>query len=479
MVSTVKKIWVNEKVKDVLRDGKKHSPSELIELLYNVHGVTVGAVMMNHSIVDIRNAMWEEGTTFGHLRSYLEALRTNNDGTDTCLVVEEGVFKRAFVALGMCVRAFELSTRVVGLDACHVKAKYGGVLLVMTVLDGDGSVFPAALAIAESENVNTWTWFLSQVQRAFSLLNGDGLVVLSDREKGIDIALRTLLPDAAHSFCVYHIQKNVKTAFHTTLDGLLFKAAKASSPDGFDEAISEMKALHNRAANYVLNIPKEKWARAFFPCRRFGHVTSNISESMNYWLEDARHFLPVGLFSVYVRKVNLLFEKRHQEYSSQPMNSLPKNVHEKLTKSVQQASTLRVKRNTRALFEVQRLNHPLCFRVVDIEAMKCSCRFFDEHGIPCRHICAAVLSQRRRPQDLIIHERLLPTLVAMYDGFTVPVDSTLLQDDGLKAPTGTKKRGRPKEKRIRSSAETVKKKVVCGRCGKRGHNSRTCRAEVN
>ena len=104
----------------------------------------------------------------------------------------------------------------------------------------------------------------------------------------------------------------------------------------------------------------------------------------------------------------------------------------------------------------------MCFRVVDTEAMKCSCRFFDGHGIPCRHICAAVLSQRRRPQDLIIHERLLPTLVAMYDGFTVPVDSTLLQDDGLKAPTGTKKRGRPKEKRIRSSAETVLKTVVCG-----------------
>ena len=180
MVSTVKKIWVNERVKDVLRDGKRHTPSELIDLLYNVHGVSVGAVMMNHSIVDIKNFMWQEGTSFGHVRSNLDALRTNNDGTDTCLVVEDGVFKRAFVALGMCFRAFAISTRVVGLDACHIKAKYGGVLLVMTVLDGDGSVFPAALAIAESENVHTWTWFLGQVQRAFTLLNGDGLVVLSD-----------------------------------------------------------------------------------------------------------------------------------------------------------------------------------------------------------------------------------------------------------------------------------------------------------
>ena len=147
-VSTIKKTWVNEKVKDILRDGKKHSPSEIIDILYNVHGVRVGAVVMSHALTDIKNVMWQEGTSFGHVRSYLDALRTNNDGTDTSLVVEEGVFKRAFVALGMCVRAFAVSTRVVGLDACHDKAKYGGVLLVMTVLDGDGSVFPAALAIA-------------------------------------------------------------------------------------------------------------------------------------------------------------------------------------------------------------------------------------------------------------------------------------------------------------------------------------------
>ena len=139
-------------------------------------------------------------------------------------------------------------------------------------------------------------------------------------------------------------------------------------------------------------------------------------------------FSPRRTFSVYVRKINVLFEKRHREYASQPLNSLPKNVQKKLTKSIQQASTLHVKRNTRSLFEVLRLNHPMCFRVVDTDAMKCSCRFFEEHGIPCRHLCAAVLFQKRHPQELVVHERLLPALIATYDGFTVPVDSTLLRD---------------------------------------------------
>ena len=57
----------------------------------------------------------------------------------------------------------------------------------------------------------------------------------------------------------------MKTAFHTTLNGLLFKAAKASSPDGFYEAVEEMKALHTPAANYVLNhgVPNQKYDSHF------------------------------------------------------------------------------------------------------------------------------------------------------------------------------------------------------------------------
>ena len=99
----------------------------------------------------------------------------------------------------------------------------------MTALDGNGNVFPMALAIVESENVETWRWFLEIVKKTFVMANGDGLTVLSDLEKGIDKALKELLPGAAHSYCVYHIGKNVKCRFHTTLDGLLFEAAKAAN----------------------------------------------------------------------------------------------------------------------------------------------------------------------------------------------------------------------------------------------------------
>ena len=77
----------------------------------------------------------------------------------------------------MCVRAFYHTPKIVGLNACHIKARYGGVLLVMTVLDGNGSIFPAALGVAESEKTATWTWFLRLVNDAFNIPDGGNEVV--------------------------------------------------------------------------------------------------------------------------------------------------------------------------------------------------------------------------------------------------------------------------------------------------------------
>ena len=71
-----------------------------------------------------------------------------------------GAFLHAFLCPSMCVTAFHNSAMVIGLDACHIKARYCGVVLLVTVLDVNGSVFPAALGIAESENEITWKWFL-------------------------------------------------------------------------------------------------------------------------------------------------------------------------------------------------------------------------------------------------------------------------------------------------------------------------------
>jgi hypothetical protein len=37
------------------------------------------------------------------------------------------------------------------------------------------------------------------------------LVIMSDREKGLDIAVEEMLPTATHSYCAQHIAANIQT----------------------------------------------------------------------------------------------------------------------------------------------------------------------------------------------------------------------------------------------------------------------------
>ena len=85
--------------------------------------------------------------------------------------------------------------------------------------------------------------------------------------------------------------------------------------------------------------------------------------------------------------------------------------------------------------------------------MECSCGFFTEHGVPCRHLCAAALYIKLHVPMLVIPELRIEALRATYYGTTMLVDLNELTDDGLAPPIGTKRRGRPNEKRIQSSAE--------------------------
>ena len=243
------------------------------------------------------------------------------------------------------------------------------------------------------------------------------------------------------------------------------------------KAIDELKQLNRAAGDYVARIDPTKWARAYFPMRRFGHVTSNISESMNRWLEEARFMDPVNMFSEYILKINRLFEERRSEWAALGPNKLPKDVEELLQTSIKQGGKLHVDQHTKNVFAVKRQTAPGIFRVVDLEEKTCTCGFFREYGVPCRHFCAAVVTAKGFPQHFVVPERRLESLRATYVGFITPVDTSFLEDDHMKAPEVPKKRGRPRVKRIPSALERGPKErrtYVCGICHQTGHNSRTC-----
>lgn len=49
---------------------------------------------------------------------------------------------------------------VIGLDACHLKGKFGGHLMHAVGRDANNQMYPLAIACVESECKDSWSWFL-------------------------------------------------------------------------------------------------------------------------------------------------------------------------------------------------------------------------------------------------------------------------------------------------------------------------------
>ena len=99
--------------------------------------------------------------------------------------------------------------------------------------------------------------------------NGNGVVVLSDMEKGIDNAVASLLPQASHGLCLFHIEKNFVKRFHTDFNGILWKAAPTTTLNGFNSHVEVHRGVSPKAAEHSSRGAVRN-GRAVFNGRRFG-----------------------------------------------------------------------------------------------------------------------------------------------------------------------------------------------------------------
>ncbi|XP_021747291.1 uncharacterized protein LOC110712855 [Chenopodium quinoa] len=78
---------------------------------------------------------------------------------------------------------------LVGVDGCHLKGNYGGILLSVVSLDPNNEIFPIAIAVVDSENKTSWTWFFHHLKNILTNDGRDEWTIISDRQKGIDPSL--------------------------------------------------------------------------------------------------------------------------------------------------------------------------------------------------------------------------------------------------------------------------------------------------
>jgi hypothetical protein len=84
-------------------------------------------------------------------------------------------------------------------------------LLIASGFDANNETLPLAWALVPIESGAWWKWFLKQLKKAFDDIPDDGncVIFMSDREKGLLDALAVVFPEAIPVYCCQHIADNV------------------------------------------------------------------------------------------------------------------------------------------------------------------------------------------------------------------------------------------------------------------------------
>ena len=144
------------------------------------------------------------------------------------------------------------------------------------------------------------------------LHRSNALTMLSDRQKGLLEGVQHVFPASAHGYCLKHLEDNLRKRYkHPELKNYLWKAARATTKSEFNEAILEMRQIDKAAVKWLFeHADPTHWAEIYFPGKRYGHLTSNIAESLNAWLLRARELPILAMFESIRQQLMDWFTKR-------------------------------------------------------------------------------------------------------------------------------------------------------------------------
>ncbi|KAK9184652.1 hypothetical protein WN943_025003 [Citrus x changshan-huyou] len=156
--------------------------------------------------------------SYARLHDYGNIILTKNKGATVKIQQElqgtQAIFKRIFVSYDALRNGFmQGCRRFIGVDGCHLKTSFGGVLLSAVSLDANNGIFPLAFCICEVECKDSWLWFLGLLKEHMNIQNEMALTIMSDRQKGLIQAIQVVFPRSTMRHCARHIYANFRKVY--------------------------------------------------------------------------------------------------------------------------------------------------------------------------------------------------------------------------------------------------------------------------
>jgi MULE transposase domain len=200
-----------------------------------------------------------EEKSFQYIAPYFDKIESTMPGSLAIMERDsEDRLLRTFVMLKPIMDSFKYGLPLLTVDACHLRNKFKGCLMAITMVDSLKQTQLLAWGTCQVENGDNWDWFLrifkdnmDQKDIGYAPIEDeDGeqservITIFSDREKGIAKALNKHFPTSYHVFCYFHIEKNVKTmngSLKEETRRLMVDACKALKQSTFDRIMSKIR----------------------------------------------------------------------------------------------------------------------------------------------------------------------------------------------------------------------------------------------
>ena len=128
--------------------------------------------------------MGDEAEQYKLLWDYAQELRRTDPGSTLYLNLNGNLFTSLYMSLDACKRGFLEGCRpLICLDGCHLKPKYGGIMLTAVGIDPNDCIYLIALAIIEVESLATWKWFLETLKADLGIENTYPWTLMTDKQK--------------------------------------------------------------------------------------------------------------------------------------------------------------------------------------------------------------------------------------------------------------------------------------------------------
>ncbi len=185
--------WAARKILEHVRADEDIKGETIQTLLFEKHGIKLKTTSLYKARdLAIQIIKGVADTSYGSVLGYCEVLKISNPGSKAHVVWRRAEgdpekplqFKSVFISLKPMIEGFIHECRgLIGVDGCHLKGKYGGVVLSAIALDGNNEIFPIAYGVYENECKATWSSFFNQLREVLRNSNRDKCCIVSDRQK--------------------------------------------------------------------------------------------------------------------------------------------------------------------------------------------------------------------------------------------------------------------------------------------------------